>query len=97
MIEQSLEQVIQHTLILMNDFGCKIFHLCCELYFLISFLITLNLHLEANIHPSRLKTNKTYHLLNATAKKQIVCFTILNKTSHGTEVGWGGRRVGKDI
>lgn len=42
------------------------------------------------------KQRVTYHLLNVTAKKHILCFTIHSMASRETEVG-EGRRVEKDI
>lgn len=42
------------------------------------------------------KQRVTYHLLNVTAKKHMLCFTIHSIASLGTGVG-GGRRVGKGI
>lgn len=97
----------------MNESGCKIFHSCCELYFLKSFLITLNLrgppltNDESRSNPQHTgmkhtsftndsKQRVTCHLLNITAKKYILCFTIHGVDSHGTEVG-EGRRAEKAI
>lgn len=73
----------------MNESGCQIFHSYGELHFLMSFLITLNLHRspwtydKSKSNPQHIwkliyilhwwKQSVIYHFLNVIAKKHTLC------------------------